>query len=108
MLGLYRPNMVVIGLAMLQGARHEHAEALRGAAKELKIDIQIRELRKASDVKGIDAVILPGGESTSMKIASKSEELYSQLWQEIRTGIPVLGTCAGAILLCQENLISAN
>jgi 5'-phosphate synthase pdxT subunit len=92
---------------MLQGARHEHTEALRGAASELGIEITIRELRKSSDVRGIDAVVLPGGESTSMRIASKFEELYSHLWDEISSGIPVLGTCAGAILLCQENLISA-
>ena len=68
--------MLTIGLAMLQGARHEHAEALRGAAAELSIDVEIRELRKASDVEGIDALVLPGGESTSMKIASRYENLY--------------------------------
>ena len=99
--------MLTIGLAMLQGARHEHAEALRGAAAELSIDVEIRELRKASDVEGIDALILPGGESTSMKIASRYENLYSAIWEIVESGIPVLGTCAGAILLCQQKLISA-
>ena len=93
---------------MLQGARHEHAEALRGAAAELNLEIEIQELRKSGDVSNLDAIVLPGGESTSMIIASKSEELYSTLWDFVREKqIPVLGTCAGAILLCQQELIEA-
>ena len=100
--------MLTIGLAMLQGARHEHAEALRGAAAELELEIEIRELRKSVDVADLDAIVLPGGESTSMTIASKSEKLYSTMWDFIREKkIPVLGTCAGAILLCQQQLINA-
>ncbi|MDP6864857.1 MAG: pyridoxal 5'-phosphate synthase glutaminase subunit PdxT [Candidatus Poseidoniaceae archaeon] len=99
--------MLTIGLAMLQGARHEHSMALHDAASQLGIEIEIKELRKASDVVGIDALILPGGESTAMKIASRSEDLYSEIWKEIKSGLPVLGTCAGAILLCQQDLVNA-
>ena len=100
--------MLTIGLAMLQGARHEHAEALRGAAAELDLDIEIRELRKSGDVMDLHAIVLPGGESTSMTIASQSEELYTALWDFIKEKqIPVMGTCAGAILLCQQQLIDA-
>ena len=91
-----------IGLAMLQGARHEHAEALRGAAKELATEIEIVELRKASHVdSSLDALVLPGGESTTMRIASSSEELLPALfdWISNNPQKPVLGTCAGAILL---------
>ena len=68
---------------------------------------KIKELRKASDVIELDALILPGGESTAMKIASRSEDLYSEIWREIKSGTPVLGTCAGAILLCQQGLVNA-
>ena len=83
---------------MLQGARHEHMHALTNAASSLDIEIEIRELRKSSDIAGIDAIILPGGESTAMKIASRSEELYSGIWDCLEEyNIPVLGTCAGAI-----------
>ena len=98
--------MLTIGLAMLQGARHEHMHSLFKAAESLDVEIEIRELRKSSDVDGIDALILPGGESTAMKIASRSEDLYSGLWNVIEErGIPVLGTCAGAILLSHQGLI---
>ena len=100
--------MLTVGLAMLQGARNEHMHALFKAAKILGLEIEIRELRKSSDVEGIDALILPGGESTAMNIASRSENLYSGIWDNVRnTEIPVLGTCAGAILLSQNNLINA-
>jgi 5'-phosphate synthase pdxT subunit len=99
-------NMLTIGLAMLQGARHEHMHSLFQAAKSLEVEIEIRELRKSSDIEGIDALVLPGGESTAMRIASRSEQLYSGLWKLIEDDkIPVLGTCAGAILLSQQGLI---
>ena len=72
--------MLTVGIAMLQGARHEHINSVQKAAHLIGIEINIRELRKASDVEGIDALILPGGESTAMKIASRSENLYSKIW----------------------------
>lgn len=91
---------------MLQGARHEHMHALIKAASSLEIEIEIRELRKSSDISGVDAIVLPGGESTAMKIASQSEELYSGIWNCLQEhNLPVLGTCAGAILLSNNGLI---
>ncbi len=91
---------------MLQGARHEHMHALMKAAQSLNLEINIRELRKSSDIEGIDGLVLPGGESTAMKIASQSEDLYVGLWSYLRQNtIPVLGTCAGAILLSQQKLV---
>lgn len=99
--------MLTIGVAMLQGARHEHMYSLRKAANHLGIDVSIRELRKSIDVEGVDAIVLPGGESTAMKIASRSENLYSEIWNKVSDDeIPVLGTCAGAILLSQQGLIN--
>lgn len=99
--------MLTVGIAMLQGARHEHMHSVLKAAEKLEIPIEIRELRKAVDIEGIDAIILPGGESTAMKIASRSEDLFNGLWELIRNSeTPVLGTCAGAILLAQQELIT--
>ena len=102
-------HMLTVGIAMLQGARHEHIFSTLKAANILDLKINIKELRKADDVVGIDALILPGGESTAMKIASRSERLYSKLWDLIKEKkIPVLGTCAGAILLSQQGLIQTS
>ena len=99
--------MLEVGIAMLQGARHEHIFSIKEAARNLNINVNIRELRKSKDIHGIDALVLPGGESTAMKIASKNEDLLNSLWEVIsNSNIPVLGTCAGAILLSQQGLIS--
>ena len=68
--------MIEVGIAMLQGARREHIISLQNAAQNLDIDVNIRQLRKSSDIDGINALILPGGESTAMKIASKNEDLF--------------------------------
>jgi len=97
-----RTNMLRIGLAMLQGARHEHAEALLNASEELGIEVEIIELRKSSQINSdIAALILPGGESTAMRKASQSESLLEGIfnWMTKFPQRPVLGTCAGAILL---------
>lgn len=94
--------MLRVGLAMLQGARHEHAEALRGASKELSIPIEIVECRRRQHVNAtLDALVLPGGESTTMRIASQHESLLEAVfdWMDEHPMKPVLGTCAGAILL---------
>ena len=73
--------MLRVGLAMLQGARHEHAEALRGAAKELGVEVDIVECRRADHVDDtLHALILPGGESTTMRIASRYESLLVALF----------------------------
>lgn len=98
--------MLTVGIAMLQGARHEHIYSIRKAAKNIGIEVSIRELRKSIDVDGVNAIVLPGGESTAMKIASRSENLYNEIWNKARdASIPILGTCAGAILLSQQGLI---
>ena len=91
-----------IGVAMLQGARHEHCEAIQHAAHEMNTKVEIIQLRKASDIDdSIQGLVLPGGESTTMRIASQSESLLNGIftWMINFPNRPVLGTCAGAILL---------
>lgn len=100
--GPFGRTMVRVGLAMLQGARHEHIEALHGAALELGVAVEVVELRRGDQVDGnLDALVLPGGESTAMRKASESEALLPALfsWMDQHPNRPVLGTCAGAILL---------
>ena len=98
--------MLRIGLAMLQGARHEHEEALLASAMDLELDVEIVYLRSANDVdETIEALVLPGGESTAMRKASTSEGLLDGIysWMEHHSNRPVLGTCAGAILLAMPD-----
>ena len=83
---------------MLQGARHEHCEAIQHAAHEMNTKVEIIQLRKASDIDdSIQGLVLPGGESTTMRIASQSESLLNGIftWMINFPNRPVLGTCAG-------------
>ena len=97
--------MVVIGIAMLQGARHAHIDAIQRAATELSMNIEIIELRTMEDMEKhpIDALMLPGGESTVMRL--RGNDTVSRLlpslyeWMRENDARPVLATCAGAILL---------
>ncbi|MCH2268461.1 MAG: pyridoxal 5'-phosphate synthase glutaminase subunit PdxT [Candidatus Poseidoniales archaeon] len=97
--------MLRVGLVMLQGARHVHIAALRLAADESDIEVEIHELRKASDLAAADphAIVIPGGESTTMRLTGTdpTSGLLPALFEWIRSNDtrPVLGTCAGAILL---------
>ena len=100
-----RDDMLRIGLIMLQGARHVHMSALQRAADECDITISLHELRKASDLADVNphALVLPGGESTTMRLTGNHEAsgLLPAMFEWIRSdpSRPVLGTCAGAILL---------
>jgi 5'-phosphate synthase pdxT subunit len=97
--------MLRIGLVMLQGARHVHMSALQRAADECSIEISLHELRMESDLVEADphALVLPGGESTTMRLTGNHETsgLLPAVFDWIRNdpSRPVLGTCAGAILL---------
>ena len=111
--------MLRIGLVMLQGARHAHLHALNEAAKDLQIEVEIFELRNKNDLLQCNpqAIVLPGGESTTMRLVGNSlnSQLLPALFQLMRenSNLPVLGTCAGAILLSVpqdngEKLVDAN
>ena len=97
--------MLRIGLVMLQGARHAHIDALNRASSATNIPIEINELRNSEDLKlsNPDAIIIPGGESTTMRLTgnSKYSNLLSNLFEYMNKNpsLPVLGTCAGAIIL---------
>ena len=97
--------MLRIGLVMLQGDRHSHIAALRKASEESSIEIEVHELRKASDLQSADphGMVIPGGESTTMRLTGNdpASSLLPALfdWMRENPSMPVLGTCAGAILL---------
>jgi len=111
--------MLRIGLVMLQGARHAHLHALNEAAEDLQIEVEIFELRNKNDLLQCNpqAIVLPGGESTTMRLVGNSlnSQLLPTLFQLMRenSNLPVLGTCAGAILLSDpqdngEKIVDAN
>ena len=103
--------VVRVGLCMLQGARHAHIQSLQHASEQSGIEILIHELRTESQFQKYhcDVFILPGGESTTMRKTGGDREsggsgLLPALFSHLReSNSPVLGTCAGAILLCNPD-----
>lgn len=87
-----------VGILALQGDFEAHAKILRGLGAEPV------EVRVPSDLGGIDALIIPGGESTVMSLGIAREGLAEPLRELVRAGTPVLGTCAGMIMLDRDHL----
>ena len=87
-----------VGVLALQGDVREHAAALeRVGARATSVKIE-------ADLRGLDALVLPGGESTTMALLAKSQGVFEPLRNHIADGLPVLGTCAGMVLLAREVL----
>jgi pyridoxal 5'-phosphate synthase pdxT subunit len=87
-----------VGILALQGDFEAHAklvEAVGGVA---------REVRTAAQLDGIDALIIPGGESSVMTLGIEREGLAGRLRELIGSGLPTLGTCAGMIMLDRDHL----
>ena len=90
---------MLVGILALQGDFTEHSRTIN------LIDEDYILIKNSKQLKGIDALILPGGESSSMNIIQKNEDLFTSIKSLIESGIPTLGTCAGAILLA-KNIIN--
>lgn len=86
-----------IAILALQGAFIEHEEMLK------KLDVTCVEIRQKKDLdKDFDGLIIPGGESTVIGKLLRELDIYGELKRRIEEGLPVLGTCAGLILLAQK------
>lgn len=87
----------IIGVLELQGAFAEHTSMLYRAGATRVVGV-----REASHLDGIDALVLPGGESTVQSKLLCSLSLMDRVRSLAETGLPMFGTCAGAILLAQK------
>ncbi len=90
-----RPKRTV-GVLALQGDFREHREMLEGLGHA------VREVRKPAQLDGLDALIVPGGESTTISRLILSNGFQQPLRDFCASGRPVWGTCAGAILLARQ------
>ena len=89
-------SQLCVGVLALQGAFREHVAAVAS------LGATAREVRQLKDIDGIDALIIPGGESTTMGKLLNEWNMLEPLRQRILDGMPVYGSCAGLILLCRE------
>jgi 5'-phosphate synthase pdxT subunit len=81
------------GVMALQGDWAAHAAVLRSLGVETAL------VRTAAELAAVDALVLPGGESTAMLRLMEAEDLAGEISSRVRGGLPVLATCAGVILL---------
>ena len=84
------------GILSLQGNFLDHTRSLELIKKDYIL------IKQKNDLKSIDSLILPGGESTSMIKIQSNNELFKELKILINNGIPTIGTCAGLILLAKD------
>ncbi len=87
---------MLIGVLALQGAFREHQWSLE------KCGAQTRQVRKPRELDGLDALVIPGGESTTMGKLLKDFDLMEPIKKLARAGMPVFGTCAGLIMLAKH------
>jgi pyridoxal 5'-phosphate synthase pdxT subunit len=88
----------LVGVLALQGAFVAHQRALEG------VGATTRQVRLPADLVGLDALVMPGGESTTMSRLLSTSGLFDEIKARVSDGLPVLGTCAGMILLASEVL----
>jgi 5'-phosphate synthase pdxT subunit len=93
-----REGSPCVGVLALQGDFEAHARLLSG------LGARAREVRVPADLDGLDALVLPGGESTTMTLGIEREGLAEPLRALAAAGTPILGTCAGMIILDREHL----
>jgi pyridoxal 5'-phosphate synthase pdxT subunit len=88
----------VIGVLALQGGFAAHRRML------LSLGAEVREVRVPEDLDGLEGLVIPGGESTTMTLGIEREGLAQPLRELAAAGTPILGTCAGLIMLDREHL----
>ncbi len=88
----------LIGALALQGGFEAHERVLR------RLGARTREVRVAADLEGLDGLVLPGGESTTMTLGIEREGLAEPLRALAAAGTPILASCAGLIMLDRDHL----
>jgi pyridoxal 5'-phosphate synthase pdxT subunit len=93
-----QPDAPCVGVLALQGDFEAHAKLLH------TLGARAREVRVPADLEGLDGLVLPGGESTTMTLGIEREGLGDPLRALAAAGTPILGTCAGMIILDRDHL----
>lgn len=87
-----------VGVLALQGDFEAHSRMLA------RLGANVREVRVPSDLEGLDGLVIPGGESTTMTLGVQREGLAEPLRELAARGVPMLGSCAGLIMLDRDHL----
>jgi len=96
-------NRLRIGVVGFQGAVSEHIYSMRKTLKDEKIPGEVFAVKQIRDLENINALILPGGESTTISKFLHRSELYKEISSIVKKEkIPIKGTCAGCVLLAKK------
>jgi 5'-phosphate synthase pdxT subunit len=90
-----------IGVIAIQGNVEEHVNALENALRQANIKAQVIKIKHKGLIGSCDALILPGGESTTLGRLLKREGIADEIKTAALAGIPIMGTCAGLVLLAK-------
>ena len=96
MVGVSYNKSLVVGVLALQGAFSRHQDALT------ELGVATRQVRTPQDLEAVNALVMPGGESTTMSQLLESSEIFEPLAKRVEEGMAVFGTCAGMILLAKK------
>ncbi len=88
-----------VGVLAIQGDVQENLLATKKALEQLNVDGNVIDVKTAQDVENLDGLIIPGGESTTIGQLSLVNSSLKTMKEKIEKGMPVLGICAGLILL---------
>ncbi|AIU68985.1 glutamine amidotransferase [Thermococcus eurythermalis] len=94
--------MVKVGVIGLQGDVEEHIEAARRALENLGVSGEVIWLKRPEQLEEISAIIIPGGESTTISRLMQKNGLFEPVKKLGEEGLPIMGTCAGLIMLSKE------
>ena len=96
--GTAAPAGPVVGVLALQGGFQAHERVLR------RLGARVREVRVPAHLEGLEGLVIPGGESTTMSLGVEREGLAEPVRELAARGTPVLGSCAGLVMLDREHL----
>jgi len=93
---------VKVGIVAIQGAVSEHVDTVERTLESLGLKGSAVQVRRPPDLEGVQALILPGGESTTIAKLLVKFGLFDKIITRAHEGMPIMGTCAGTILLAKE------
>ena len=93
---------LTVGILSVQGDVQENLLSTKSAIDELGIDAKVIDVRKPEEISQLDGLIIPGGESTTIGQLSLVNGSLKEIKQKVESGMPVLGICAGMVLLANN------
>ncbi|MFQ6060783.1 MAG: pyridoxal 5'-phosphate synthase glutaminase subunit PdxT [Thermoplasmata archaeon] len=91
-----------IGVLAVQGAVQEHLEVLEEAMRKQALSGRAVRVKRVKELEEVSALIIPGGESTAISKLLQKNNLYHLVKRRAEEGMPIMGTCAGCILMARE------